>query len=342
MKQLFTADKKLYWLLGAVGIVLAAAIVMVSLLLIGGTPSGDSASTGGSDVESHGSTTQYIGGVSSYRNLKGLTLRLNQVETCNPSVVSAYVAVSSDEGIVNKNFSKKDVKIYLDGKQITDFDFTAVDTTKLPLANMLVIDRSGSMQGVPIDNAKQAVSSYVDKLKTSDQVGLVEFDNQIDLLAAMTTDKVKVKNAISSITARGDTATYDAMATAIDQVPDCGRKAVTILTDGDDNSSKNNTEASIITKANTENLPIFSVGIKGSTFNPASIKNISDKTGGMYLEANTPQEISDLYGKIDGQLSGQFAANLKLSLKKDGSTHTLKIVSTVEGSDTGSERSFVY
>ena len=193
-----------------------------------------------------------------------------------------------------------------------------------------------------MDSAKSAATSYVDKLGEADQVGLIQFDTTVDTLVGMTTDKAAVKAQIAQITARGDTAIYDALSQSIGAVPNCGRKAITVLSDGGDTASKVANEASVIDAANTQNLPIFAVGIKGSTFDPTSIRTIADKTGGQYLEANTPDEIAGIYGKIDGQLKGQFVANFSTGLKKDGKVHTLKIISTIEGSETGSERVFTY
>lgn len=288
-----------------------------------------------------GSTSKLSGSTTSTRNLNGLTLRINQIETCNPTVVSAYIAVSTDAGVVNKNFKKADISVSVDGKQVNKFDFNEVDGEKTPLTNMLVIDHSGSMKGAPIDNAKAAATQYVQKLRANDRAGLIQFDDRVDLLESVTSDKQRVVNAITSIQPRGDTAVYDALNDAISRVPDCGRKAITILTDGDDTASTADSQ-SAITNANTANLPIFSVGIKGQGFNPSTIKQISEATGGQYLEANTPAEIANLYGNIDGQLTGQFVANLKLSIPKDGSSHTLKITSTIQGSPTSSERSFIY
>lgn len=294
------------------------------------------------NAKGSGTVSKISGKVTSIRNLKGLTLRINQIETCNPSVVTAYVAVSSDSGIVNTNFKKADIKIYVDGKAVDTFEFSPVNATKTPVTNVLLIDHSGSMAGAAINNAKSAASNYVQKLKTGDQAGLIQFDDRVETLSGVTTDTSAITNAISGIQARGDTAIYDALSQGISLVPNCGRKAVTILTDGVDTASKRQTEATVIAQANKANLPIFSVGIKGDGFNPASIQNISTSTGGQYLEANTPTEIATLYDRIDGQLTGQFAANLKLSTPKNGSAHTLKIISNVEGSPTSSERSFVY
>ena len=339
-------QKALIALAAVFGLVLIGGIIAATVALLSPSqpvaPSKQTNATSSSSDFKQGTVSTLSGGTSSYRNLKGLTIRINQIDTCHPSQISAYISVSSEQGDVNKSFSKKDVAVYIDGKKIANFDFSSTASKKLPLANMLVIDHSGSMQGAAMDSAKSAATSYVDKLGEADQVGLIQFDTTVDTLVGMTTDKAAVKAQIAQITARGDTAIYDALSQSIGAVPNCGRKAITVLSDGGDTASKVANEASVIDAANTQNLPIFAVGIKGSTFDPTSIRTIADKTGGQYLEANTPDEIAGIYGKIDGQLKGQFVANFSTGLKKDGKVHTLKIISTIEGSETGSERVFTY
>lgn len=345
-------QKKLLIIAGAVAALLVAAIVTVAIMVLAkpesasDTPADNIANNdvGGDGVGSFdkGRVSDLSGGVVSYRNLRGLTLRINQIETCNPEVMTAYVSVSTDEGSVNTNFGKSDVSVYLDGAKISNFEFDPVDTAKSPLSNMLLIDHSGSMDTRSMQNAKSAANQYVGKLKAGDQAGLIQFDHLVETLVPMTTDKSRISSAISGIVPRGDTAIYDAIAKGIDAVPNCGRKAVTVLTDGEDTASKSFNEKSVIEKASRINLPVFAVGIKSPNFDPSSIRQIADKSGGQYLEANTPSEIRTLYDRIDSQLTGQFVANFKVPMKKNGSTHTLKIISNVEGSDTGSERVFVF
>ena len=348
------ADKKtLVFLACGIGALLIIAIGAVLYQLLKndtapnivsteGTSEGKSLNAGSSGSLRDGRVSDLSGGVASYRNLKGLTLRINQIDTCNPEVLSAYISVSSDEGTVNTNFGKNDVSVYLDGEKISDFQFSTVDTAQLPLSNILLIDHSGSMDENAMKNAKDAARQYINNLKKGDQVGVIQFDHMVEKLVPVTTDKNRAANSIAAITPRGDTAIFDALSTGIDEVPDCGRKAVTVLTDGEDTASTSSSQKSIIEKSTRENLPVFAVGIKSPNFDPSAIRAIAEKSGGQYLEANTPSQVRALYEKIDSQLTGQFVANFRVNIDKNGKKHTLKIISNVEGSETGSERVFVF
>ncbi|MBC7868669.1 VWA domain-containing protein [Candidatus Saccharibacteria bacterium] len=351
MQPIFSnlSNRKLLIITGIVTAALLIGVIIITVIVL--TSASENKQTAKSpitDSNTSGSGSSFKGnssdlsGTVSRPNLTGLSLRINQVETCNPSVISAYVAVTNGDGAVTKGLVKDDVKVYLDGGEVKNFSFNSVDTKAQPITNALAIDHSGSMRGAAMENAKSAAISYVAKLKTGDQVSVTQFDNLIETLMAASTDKTTATRVISGIQPRGDTAVYDAIIAGLGTVPDCGRKALTVLTDGTDTASKNYSESSVISEINKSNLPVFAVGVVGSQFNPASIRKIAESTGGQYFEANTPSEIAGLYDKINNQLTGQFVANLKLSLKKDGSVHRLKIISSVEGSDTSSERSFVY
>jgi len=339
------SDNKKLLLIGLaslLSVILVAGIVFVAMLILRDEPGTvkDEQVTG-SSFDS-GTISSLSGGVSSYRNLKGLTLRINQIDTCDPTAVTAYISVSSEAGIVNKNFSKDDVTVYLDGKKITNFAFNPVDQKRSPLSNMLLVDHSGSMDAASMQSAKDAGKQYVSKLQAGDKVGLIQFDNVVEQLVPLTTDKAQVVGALDSITPRGDTAIFDAIGAGIASVPDCGRKTSTVLTDGADTASTTQTLASTVEAASRKNMPIFAVGIKSPNFDPSAIREIAEKSGGQYLEADTPAKVASLYDNIDGQLKGQFVANFKISLKKSDSKHTIKIISNIEGSDTGSERVFYY
>lgn len=345
MDSLLSNKKLLYAVLSLVTLTLLTAITVLAVMILKSDSSKDTSnnsSQDGSSSFSDGTVSKLTGGVSSYRNIKGLTLRVNQIETCSAGTLTAYVSVSSTAGNVNTNFGKKDVSVYLDGKKMNTFEFSPVNLKAAPLRNMLLIDRSGSMTPDAMANAKNAGINYVSKLQPDDQAGVIQFNQIVDTLVPLTKDKARASSAINGITPRGDTAIFDAIGTGIDSVEGCGRKAVTVLTDGEDTASKTYTQASVTSKTAQNNMPVFAVGIKSPNFDPSAIRDIAEKSGGLYLEADTPADITSLYDKIDGQLRGQFVANFKMPINKTNTMHTLKIVSTVEGSDTGSERVFFY
>ncbi|MEM9881332.1 MAG: VWA domain-containing protein [Planctomycetota bacterium] len=84
---------------------------------------------------------------------------------------------------------------------------------KPSMAMALVIDKSGSMQGLPIALARQAAKAAVELLGPRDQIGVVGFDGQAFVAVPMqpAADRGSVQAAIDSIGAGGGTFMYAGM-----------------------------------------------------------------------------------------------------------------------------------
>ncbi|MEO8877723.1 MAG: VWA domain-containing protein, partial [Polyangiaceae bacterium] len=102
----------------------------------------------------------------------------------------------------------------------------------------LVIDRSGSMQGDSMANARDAATAMIDKLAPGDSVDVIAFDDKVEHLFAspepMSDDvRRKAKHFISTIDARGGTDIALALKDAFKVQKQDGRtQAILFLTDG--------------------------------------------------------------------------------------------------------------
>jgi len=72
---------------------------------------------------------------------------------------------------------------------------------------VVVLDRSGSMSGDPLEHAKRALCDVIDRLAPTDTFGLVTFDNQVDVVvpAGPVADRDKLKERVRGVTAGGST-----------------------------------------------------------------------------------------------------------------------------------------
>ena len=53
---------------------------------------------------------------------------------------------------------------------------------RTPLNLALVVDRSGSMQGTKLSEAKRCVIDLIKRMNPEDQVGLVQYDDHVEVL----------------------------------------------------------------------------------------------------------------------------------------------------------------
>jgi len=191
-----------------------------------------------------------------------------------------------------------------------------------PLSVVLAVDVSGSMSK-RINEARIAAKAFVATLNSSDSVQLLSFARKIKTPTDMTQDINKVNAAIEDLRARGDTALYDAVFRSVDLVAEReGRKAIVLLSDGvdDDGTGKPLSKASVddaLAAAAKVNVPVFVIGL-GTGMDEAVLTRIADETGAIYLNAPKADKLSEVYGRIGDQLSGQYAIRYTSNLPADG------------------------
>ena len=164
-------------------------------------------------------------------------VRITQVDASKFPQVTVYVSVTDTNG---KPVGVDPSLIHLDeaGQVVKAGQVSGVGAVG-PLTTMLVMDVSGSMNNAgKLAAAKQAARAYIDQMRPGDQAGLVSFNTAITIVQGVTSDRNALYTAVDSLTARNDTAMFDALMKAIQVlkvIP--GRKAIIVLTDGLDNSS---------------------------------------------------------------------------------------------------------
>lgn len=160
----------------------------------------------------------------------------------------------------------------------------------------LVIDRSGSMAGVPLQQAIAGAQFFVDHLQTGDRAAVIAFDTKVKQLTGMTADRTELKQALSAIGAGEATALYDAIVRAANVVlAQQGARIIVFLTDGDDTGSLY-TLAEIASLGLSEGVFIYGIGL-GQVDAPALL-NLTQATGGSLELTSDPHSLADLYQRV--------------------------------------------
>jgi len=164
----------------------------------------------------------------------------------------------------------------------------------------ILIDRSGSMRGNAIINARQAAKLLVDATSEGDAaLGVDSFSSSHRVDSAFqaiptsgSTVKTSIKNIIDNINASGGTALYDGALGGLNSLQSYQTAnnsnspgVVFILADGDDNSSSSNL-SSTVAAYQAANIPIFSFGY-GSASPTGPLLSLANSTGGRYFSSPT-------------------------------------------------------
>ncbi|HEX3250888.1 MAG TPA: VWA domain-containing protein [Pyrinomonadaceae bacterium] len=141
-------------------------------------------------------------------------------------------------------------------------------TTDAPFSVVLLIDTSGSTQ-FRLEDIHKAAIDFVDKLKGSDSVMVMSFDDRIQVQCKATTDREVIYNAIRHTHTGGGTRLYDAVDDILKKqlltIP--GRKAVVLFTDGVDTTSHRASYETTVRLAEESDAPIYSVDYDTSGMN---------------------------------------------------------------------------
>lgn len=191
-----------------------------------------------------------------------------------------------------------------------------------PLSVVVALDTSGSM-AERMAETRSAAKLFVESLSERDSVQLLRFARDIEAATPMISNKTQVSDAIDTVTARGDTALYDALYQSVELLADRpGRRAVVLLSDGVDDDGtgqplSEKTVDDVLERAKSVGAPVFAIGL-GTEMDEAVLSHIADRTGAQYLNAPGASELSRVYGQISDQLTGQYAIRYVSSLPADG------------------------
>ena len=156
--------------------------------------------------------------------------------TSGVSAVEVYVSVTDGRGAVVRGLTREDFELAEDGKPQSISTFVAGE---FPLTVALALDASFSMAGRPLQAVKSAARAFLGALRPEDQSIIVGMSSRVEVVAAADVPRSRQVNAVDGLTAWGTTTLYDSVIAAIDAVDASrGRRALVILSDGDDRYSQ--------------------------------------------------------------------------------------------------------
>ncbi|GAB4160572.1 MAG: hypothetical protein Fur0021_32730 [Candidatus Promineifilaceae bacterium] len=170
-----------------------------------------------------------------------------------------------------------------------------------PLNMMLVIDRSGSMSGQAIIDAKAAAVAFVDLMNLDiDRVGLASFASTATLNYPLTQDGEAVKAAINALVASGSTAIGDGLAVgqaALVAGAEPGVAPVMVLlSDGYNNAGQDPINAANVAKA--AGTHIVTIGL-GSGVDTALMQAIASTPQDFYYAPDS-SDLAEIFASIAG------------------------------------------
>ena len=267
-----------------------------------------------------------ITGLTSVRAQQPDHVRLSVDTQAYPRLQTTVTVVDSSGRPVT-GLNQPAFNISADGTPLVTTGFTTGLDQNAPADVVLAFDTSGSMQGDPIEQAKQAGKGLISQLGPIDQVAVVTFNNGIQLARDFTSDRGAVIAAIDGITAGGNTALYDGVDAAVgtaNRAP-TQRRAIVLLTDGKDEGGVSQKDrGGSLAAAATVGIAVFAVGL-GPSIDQAYLQDLANVTRGQLLLAPSPQALQGLYETIGTTLRQQYILDLDAGGLDPASAKTLRV-----------------
>ena len=267
-------------------------------------------------------------------------------------VVNVYAVVEDKKHNLIPNLNKEDFEVTEDNtpQQIRYFS----RETDTPLTMGIMVDTSPSQQRVLPLEQEQAKAFLDQVLRPKDLAFVLHFDIEVELLQDFTSDRQRLARAIDETVINGGggggplpttfptsgmggaTHLYDAVYLASTELMknEVGRKVLILLTDGEDQGSKEKLSAAL-EAAQKSDLIIYSIDISdrmyyrmaGVGFGGDSVlKKLSEETGGRVIKVNNPRDTAAAFRQIADELRTQYLLGYTPSNDRhDGSYRKIRV-----------------
>jgi Ca-activated chloride channel homolog len=231
------------------------------------------------------------------------------IDEVEVNLAEIRVVVVDDKGRPRADLKAEDFQIEAEGKSQAPQGFAYAQD--VPLVLGLMIDASGSMELLMHDTRKAAGKFIGQTLQPKDQAFLVDFDLQPRLLQTPTAKLQDLLLSLGRVNAGGRTAMYDAVVFALLQFRELeGRKALVILSDGDDLDSRfGPKECAEMGRELGVPIYIIALGALDSiprTFNKSDLRKITEDSAGQVFFVNSFEELGGAYAQINSELRSQY------------------------------------
>lgn len=255
-------------------------------------------------------------------------------------VVTAYVGALESRWAIARPLANQPVNLNAelvqgkvhqgsDGKVSVAVTFSAPDAVSTgdvkiqPVDLVLVLDRSGSMGGAKIHDARQAVNQLIDRMTSHDRLALVTYSNNVEMVSPLMAmdgpSRAQVKNAVARVYAEGGTNLGGGLKEGIETLmgsPAKGRqRRLILISDGLANRGVTHPRdlGLMASRASENNLSISTLGV-GYDFNEVLMTTIADHGAGRYFFLEDPHAFATVFEKALQRARHVAAAGLELRI----------------------------
>jgi len=245
----------------------------------------------------------------------------DQITTIRKRVdeVNVVFTVTDKRGHFVKDLTKDDFRVYDDNKPAESVRAFRRETN-LPLRVGLLIDASNSVRD-RFKFEQEAAIEFLNQIiqAKSDKAFVVGFDTTPEVTQDMTENTEALSHGVRMLRPGGGTAMYDAIYFACrdklmkDKSTGATRRAIILLSDGEDNQSRVSREEAVEMAQRAEVI-IYAISTNTSGLKLRGDKimeHFADETGGKAFFPFKIQDVADAFSQIQDELRSQYDVSYK-------------------------------
>lgn len=249
------------------------------------------------------------------------------------NVVLVNVSVTTPLNQFVTGMEQEHFRVFEDKVEQKIVSFGSIDA---PVSVGLVFDASGSM-GSKLSKARQAAAQFFKTANPDDEFFLIQFNDRPEMVTPFTTSTEEIQNRLTFTNAKGRTALLDGVYLAMHEMKKARnpRKAILILSDGGDNSSRY-TESEIRNLVREADVQVYAIGIfeplasRGRTVEemagPGLLSELAEQTGGRHFPVDNINELPDVAAKIGIELRNQYVIGYSpINQDRDGKYRRISV-----------------
>ena len=253
--------------------------------------------------------------------------------TVDVTRVSLLFTVTDKKGRFITDLNKDDFEVVEGKRRQTISDFAA--ESDLPLRLGILIDTSNSIRE-RFKFEQEAASQFIDSVMRTnlDKALVVSFDTSAELVSDLVSDTDKLTAAIRDLHAGGGTALYDAIYFACrdklsqDQPRYKFRRAIVIVSDGDDNQSRY-TRDQALEMAQKADVVVYAISTnitRVESDGDKVLRYFAQETGGRAFFPFKVEDLDQSFENIANELRHQYSISYRPEpLKTDGLFHAIDV-----------------
>lgn len=269
----------------------------------------------------------------------------DQPLTINTDLVTFNVSVTDKAGRAVTGLNKNIFNVF-DNKTLQEIHFFSDEDT--PASISIVFDTSGSMSEKKINQAKEALASFINTTHNRDEFFLIDFNSRARLLLDRTRDSDAILNKFNLVEPQGNTAVYDAVYLGVEKVMQGShpKKVVLLISDGEDNNSRYSYRE-LRRRLRESEVIIYAIGfggyypLKGGLNGRETLKELASTSGGKAFFPKGQVDMDEAFEQIALEIRHLYSVSYyPNNFSADGKWHRVRVkVNFPKGSPLFSVRS---